>query len=331
MDGDGRVTVADRGLAQRHVARRSPGRGADARAARIGPARRRVPPRRGGAGGRPPVRAGRRPHHRAGHACRSTAHPALPTPTASRSRRATDPAGDPRPTPPGGRRLGRRADRHGPPHGRRVRLAAVRPVRAAQPGRPPRDRAREPAARPPRRAPRPAAVRPGAGGLPRDPRGAGRGRATSGSSRRCPTRPRSCAVPPPRAPVCGSDAATTPTRCCSGWGSDRCRGTRRCSGDRRAGSRPRSAAAIDDAGVLLDAPVALDLSAGAVVGVVGHRAAALAVARSLVAAGRDPPRSRRPRPRRRGVPRPRRRLGLGEVASPHPRPGRVRRARAPHR
>ena len=42
------------------------------------------------------------------------------------------------------------------------------------------------------------------------------------------------------------------------------------------------AAAIDDAGVLLDAPVALDLSEGTVVGVVGHRAAALAVARSLV-------------------------------------------------
>ena len=301
-------------LAQRHVARRPPGRGADARAARIGAAPRRGPPRRRRrrwTTARPRWPSPAPPDR---PRCRSTAHPAL------RPRPPSDPvepptaAGDPRPTAPGRRRLGRRADRHGPRHGRRVRLAAVRPVRAAQPGRPPRDRAREPAARPPRRAPRPAAVRPGAGGLPHDPRGAGRRRTRAARRRRCPTRPRSCAGPPPRAPVCGSGAATTPTRCTSGWGSDRCRGTRR---SRRAagGTRPRSPRRdrrrrrpARRAG----RPGPLGGSRGRRRRPPGRRAGRGA---EPGAAGRDPPRSRRPRPRRRGVRRPRDRLGLGEVAA----------------
>ena len=88
------------------------------------------------------------------------------------------------------------------------------------------------------------------------------------------------------------------------------------------------AAAIDDTGLLLDAPVALDLSAGAVVGVVGHRAAALAVARSLVlqAATHHGPADL-------GLavvasPDHADRLGLGEVASPHDRARRLGRAPA---
>ena len=281
LDGDGRVTVADRGLAQRHVARRPPGRGADARRPGIGPAPRRGPPRRGGAAWTTA---------RSALAVARTTGPAT-VPFNRPPRPATPTASDPvePPTPPATR---------APPHPVGV-VSVVAPIAMGllmvvvfdsllfglfallSPVVLLGHRAREPAARPPRWAPRPAAVRPGAGRLPHDPRGASR--SGTRAARRGAARPGRGGAPchHPEHPSVG--AAPRPPRrvAASGSGSDRCRGTRRW----RASPRrlpAEVAAAIDDAGVLLDAPVALDLSEGTVVGVVGHRAAALAVARSLV-------------------------------------------------